>query len=39
MSMTEVFNFLNDFKILQTNHLKRDQIKKMIKLINLKNAN
>ena len=46
MSLTNVFSFLNDFKILQTfgknsqniQMIKRDDIKSIIKMINLKNA-
>lgn len=46
MSLTDVFSFLNDFKILQTygknseniRKLTRDDIKSIIKMINLKNA-
>jgi GH35 family endo-1,4-beta-xylanase len=36
MSISEVFLFMNDFKIITTNNIKRDDIKRIIKLINLK---
>jgi len=36
MNLTEVFAFLNDFKITQHYNIKRDDIKRLIKLINLK---
>ena len=47
MSLTDVFSFLNDFKILQTFgqssknilKIKREDIKSIIKMINLKNQN
>jgi len=36
MNLTEIFAFLNDFQICQYFNLKREDIKRLIKLINLK---
>ena len=36
MSLTEVFAFFNDFKMNQKYNMKRDDVKKMIKMINVK---
>ena len=37
MSLTEVFAFLNDFKLLKFKTLKREDITKIIKMVNAKN--
>jgi len=39
MNLSEVYAFMNDFKLTQSPMIKRDNVKKIITLINLKTHN